>query len=296
MSIDNGVQVVNGIPYVQRHYDIEPAIDATTATAIVTLYFAQSEFDAYNQYITEHNLSLPLLPTGPDDEAGIDNISIFQYHGTGTAPGNYSGSTVQIHPLNENIFWKSDGGYWQISFEVSGFSGFYRRTTSAMPIHLLSFTGKIQNNIANLQWSSGEESNFDHFEIEKSTNGSSFQLQGIIPSKGSNNSYTFTTPQTEATAYYRLKMVDRDGGGKYSTVIRLSQNSGDNVVIYPNPATSSINIKVSKPRNIAIYDEVGRLVKTQTLHAGVNVVDVHRLDAGTYYGVTEGTKLKFVKR
>ena len=34
----------------------------------------------------------PDLPTGPSDAAGKANLFVVQYHGTGTSPGNYTGS------------------------------------------------------------------------------------------------------------------------------------------------------------------------------------------------------------
>lgn len=37
--IDPSVQTYNNEPYVQRHFDIEPATNAATSTATVTLYF-----------------------------------------------------------------------------------------------------------------------------------------------------------------------------------------------------------------------------------------------------------------
>jgi hypothetical protein len=123
-SLDSTVQSYNGSPYVQRHYDIEPAKDPTTATARVTLYFQQQDFDNFNA-IAGHG---PDLPTSPADSAGIANIRIFQFHGTSSSrlPGAYNGSgSLIINPDDRDIFWDSVSQLWKISFDVKGFSGFF---------------------------------------------------------------------------------------------------------------------------------------------------------------------------
>lgn len=123
-SLDSTVQSYNGSPYVQRHYDIEPAKNPSTATARVTLYFQQHDFDNFNA-VPGHG---PQLPTGPADSAGIANIRIYQFHGTSSShlPGTYNGSSsVIIDPDDKDIVWDALSQLWKISFDVKGFSGFF---------------------------------------------------------------------------------------------------------------------------------------------------------------------------
>jgi hypothetical protein len=119
-----------------------------------------------------------------------------------------------------------------------------------------------------------------------------------IPAKGDNSDYLYTLRQLEPIAYYRLKIVDNDANYKYSAVIPavLRDENMNSVLIYPNPAKDYINVKVAITGNIKIYDVSGILVKTATLRAGVNRTDISNLQAGTYYGVINGTKLGFVKQ
>src|SRR5581483_5455414 len=70
--IESSVLSFGGTPYVARHYEITPATNATTATGTVTLYYLQSEFDAFNAAPN----SLLKLPTGPSDATGIANLRI----------------------------------------------------------------------------------------------------------------------------------------------------------------------------------------------------------------------------
>ncbi len=120
VTLDLGVNMYNAEPYVQRHFDIEPDNNAATATANITLYAYQDEFNAYNTAAA--SLGLPLLPAN-----GIDNgnVRITQFHGTGTLPGNYTGAYEYITPV---VNWDAVNHWWSISFPVTGFSGFYIHT------------------------------------------------------------------------------------------------------------------------------------------------------------------------
>lgn len=121
--LDSTVQTANNSPYVQRHYDIEPANDPATATATVTLYFEQQDFDSFNAF-PSHG---PSLPTGPTDTAGIANLRIYQYHGTSAShlPDTYGGSAVIIDPADNDITFDAVAKRWKVRFNVTGFSGFF---------------------------------------------------------------------------------------------------------------------------------------------------------------------------
>jgi hypothetical protein len=123
MTVDEAVQTYNGQPYVQRHYDIEPVTNAATATATITLYFTQPDFDAFNA-VPGHG---PDLPKTRNDASGIANLRVYQYHGLSTTslPGTYSGVGTAIDPEDGNIRWNSVASCWEVAFSVTGFSGFF---------------------------------------------------------------------------------------------------------------------------------------------------------------------------
>ncbi|MBS1776330.1 MAG: hypothetical protein JSS64_08640, partial [Bacteroidetes bacterium] len=73
------VQTLGNKPFVPRAYDITPT---TNGPATVTLYVLQSEFNAYNAWVTANSPSTPLLPSGPSDVTHIPNIVVTQYHGS----------------------------------------------------------------------------------------------------------------------------------------------------------------------------------------------------------------------
>jgi hypothetical protein len=124
--IDPVVNTYNGYPYVQRHYDINPVNNQPGATATLTLYYTQQDFNNYNAF-PGHG---PDLPTGPSDLTNKANIRIFQYHGfgAGSLPGSYPGYAVEIDPADSNIVWNPDADCWEVTFDITGFSGFFMST------------------------------------------------------------------------------------------------------------------------------------------------------------------------
>lgn len=283
-TVDTSIQIYNGSPYVSRHYDITPAVNPATAQATVMLYFTQADFDAYNTYVTVHNPGLPLLPTN-----GVDNgnVIITQYHGsfTGTSsPGNYSAGFEVITP---SVVWDATDGWWEVSFPVTGFSGFFLSTagSSPLPLTLLQFSGMLQGESVDLQWETSDEKNTRQFIVERSTNGSSFGPVGTVPAKSTNGQdyYTFTDmhPLT-GSDLYRLKMQDHDGRFTYSPVVQVSDMQSQlSCQAYPNPATSATTLLFPSSGqsvySILISDLSGRVIARL---AGVTAVGLNKVDIG----------------
>lgn len=302
VTIDATVQSYNSSPYVQRHYDIEPATNPGTSTATITLYYTQAEFDNYN---TARGYP-PLLPTSGGDAAGIANLRISQFHGTGTAPGNYTGSTELIDPVDGNIVWNSTLSRWEVTINVTAFSGFYAHTTAGgvLPLNLVSFNGKTNGIYNNLQWVTASEQSTDHFELERSTDGITFNIAASIPAQNnsSNNYYAYNDLKgTSNVYYYRLKMIDRGGAFKYSPVIRISSRQNSIISVYPNPAKETITVNVSDTKlfktDMRIADMNGRVVGIVHLNNLQQTVDIATLNPGVYIiRFADGSFAKFVKQ
>lgn len=115
--------------HVARRYEFSPATNPSTATAKVTLYFEQSEFDAYNA------INSVKLPTSPTDEAGKLNILIDKFAGTSSdnsgTTASYSNGFVTLTPDAENVKWNPTYNYWEVTIDTVGFSGFFVRTSSS---------------------------------------------------------------------------------------------------------------------------------------------------------------------
>jgi hypothetical protein len=317
VTIDATVQTApGGEAYVQRHYDITPAVSPSTATSTLMLYFLQSEFNAFNAA----NGTMPDLPTGAGDAAGIANLRITQYNGTGTTPGTYTGTATQINPADASIVYNATAGRWEITLDVTGSGGFYVHTGQwVLPVTLVNFRGEQKESLNRLLWTTSTETNNKGFDLERSADGRTFSSIGFIATKAENGNsasainYSFDDVKpTAGNNYYRLKKVDKDGKFSYSNTVLLSRKVTEITLsrVYPNPARTELNLQITAPSaeqvTILVTDLSGKVVMQQaaTLRAGDNQqqLNVQHLAQGTYIiravcaNGCESAVHKFVKR
>lgn len=276
---------------VRRHYQVTPANNSSTAKGRVTLYFTQEDFDVFNA--SGNPVQLPNTPLSSNPK--IANIEVVKYSGSSPdgLPGGYPAQTPVIIPNSAlKIWWL--GTVWSISFDVTGFSGFFIKTAGVtLPVKLLSFTGKSTTSGNLLNWKTTNEVNFSHFEIERSTDGRQFAKIGTMNSNTSGN-YEFPDAVVNSAAqyYYRLRMVDRDGKFTYSNIIRLgSFNPAKTFVgeVYPNPSNGTSFFEVNTVENsgwtVTVVDAMGRVVHsfTKSLAKGNHIIPVDNLQQGINY-------------
>ncbi|MBC6489538.1 M12 family metallo-peptidase [Flavihumibacter stibioxidans] len=295
--LEPSVPTYSGQPFVSRHYEITPELNAGTATARVTLYFTQQEFDAYNLATG----SSRKLPVNWLDYAGIANIRVEKLPGTsnnGTGlPNSYSGIPVVLDPNDADVIWNSWQNRWEISVDVNGFSGFLVHTSMfALPLKLLSFLASPQNKDVVLNWQTTEESNVSHFEIERSFDGISYQIIGTLTARNGSGDqhYRYTdrniigAAASGSTIHYRLKMVDIDYRYSYSPVRRINQGSSANIMVYPNPARHFLMVQLAGAAlgdsQLRLTDMQGRTVKSWSHRGGNRILqlDVQSVPAGVY--------------
>lgn len=169
--------------------------------------------------------------------------------------------------------------------------------SSPLPIELLSFEArKISNESIQLLWSTASEVNNDHFDVEKSINGTEFYTMNTVKGKGNSieiaNYDLMDKHPVYGNNYYRLKQVDLDGSFKYSQIVVVKIDSKVNhLVVYPNPAKNSISlsgIDFSEVKEIQIYNQLGQLVKTA--NSAFNTINISTLNQGVYNMVIKTQK------
>ncbi len=287
--------------FVKRHYEITPQQNATTATGRVTLYFKQQEFTDFNAVNTVK------LPTGPADAAGIANIQIekrggISNNGTGM-PSTYSGAIQTINNASLTKLWNATAARWEISFDVTGFSGFFVKTQlGTLPLRLLSFSATAIGGCNKLQWLTANEINTKEFIIEKSTDGITFNTIAVKTATGSiNNFYQYDDCSIySGTQFYRLKMIDNDGRFSYSTVVKLTNKQNISVSIHPNPAKDFVTLNISNTfllnTTMSIVDAKGAIMlqkKITNLNTNLNI---NGFAKGMYLlRFVDGTSVKIVK-
>lgn len=258
--------------------------DGTAAGTVMVKDMAPGKVDAYGYCMT----------------AGKNNLLYFYYNmaiwqSDGTVQGTKAVDDFTLSGINTfgGMFIVNDkvivsGSSYQYGGEL------FSATTAALPVTLLSFTGALVKNDAQLTWKTANEVNSDYFIIERSFTGTAFNNIGKIMAAGNTATehiYKLTDADVTSlgtnTLYYRLQQVDKDGKRTYSNVIMLTVNNID-ITVGPNPAHNTAYLRSSVNINnatVVLTDMNGHVLYTakQSLQAGVQVpINVSGFAAGIY--------------
>jgi hypothetical protein len=308
-STDGAPPQFEGKPFVRRHYHLHPLNGGDEATATVTLYFTQAEFDAYNKAVGDKRPNLPKNST--DTDGNKSNLLITQFHGNpndqpGRPPQAYTGDHLKFFPKPENIKWhpgRSIGpndppvGYWSVTFPVNGFSGFFvsAEIDDALPVTLHSFEAKPENTGVVLSWETTSESQSSHFVIQRGTNEKNLTDIGKVAASGESTalqSYRFTDTAPASLSskpiYYRLKCVDLDGTYSYSqirSVARPPASRNDLVTLLGNPVSGDLRFRFNAlsedTLTLRLTNISGRIVRTTSTQVSPGLQDFS-LDISMY--------------
>lgn len=166
-------------------------------------------------------------------------------------------------------------------------------TNVVLPVKLTGFDAREWHGEVVLEWRTGDELNFDHFEIERSVNGRDWSKTGAADGRaegGVGGSYSFTDRlPMSGVNYYRLKMVDRDGQFGYSNIEAINiAPQHEEMKVYPNPAVSVLyisNIHPERNQYVEVINTSGQVVLSRQFQSPGNVVslNVGALGKGLYY-------------
>lgn len=267
---------------------------------------------------------MPGAPTARSFPAGITNVSAVRYYKVdmidnpvnirdfnitlpyGLDDGVADHTILRVAKDNGAGAWINLGGTATgaapgtiESQQFSSFSDFVLANVVAgpVPVTLLSFSGRWQQNSVVLNWSVENEINFSRYEIERSINTTNFNNMGAVNANGSSTaiSYQFTDDNvaTSNIFYYRLKMIDLDGSYRYSNQVVLRKDAITEsriVSVNPNPFVQTLTIQYeaasTEKINAGIYNSKGQLVQQMNFSTteGINqfYIDGTKLSAGIY--------------
>jgi trimeric autotransporter adhesin len=128
-------------------------------------------------------------------------------------------------------------------------------------IQMMSFAGRLENGNAMLNWSTGRESQSVFYDIERSTDGSSFIWVGTVNSNSNPtselNTYSYTDQAPSGVIYYRLKVRNPADQFGYSRTIQLSSRpSVFSIASVINPFTEQLRFDVTAVRPGRAYAEL----------------------------------------
>jgi type IX secretion system substrate protein len=179
-------------------------------------------------------------------------------------------------------------------------------TTNPLAVTLLGFTGQaINDEYADLKWTTAAGDNTDSFAVQRSSDGVHFRT--ITTVKGIGNSQT---PQNYETVdqspglgsnAYRLKEVDVNGDYSYSPVVVLRFGKKANApLIFPDPVDRVLNIVAGQePMNeINVYDASGRVLRRLVNGSASStfVISCSNLAPGIYFVQIVTPTQRYIKK
>jgi hypothetical protein len=189
--------------------------------------------------------------------------------------------------------WNATMNRWEISFDITGFSGFFAGTLGGqlLPITLKSFTGKNTPSGNALSWTTVSEIQAKAMLLERSTNGMDFSTIATIAANGKPSVYNYTDSKAIGTAFYRLKLMSKDATYSYSQIVKLqSVNRTMRMTLYPNPAQQTVQINSEAQTGIMkVYNIQGAVMMQQIWKAG-EAINISKLPAGSYIVELQSSK------
>jgi len=254
----------------------------------------------------------------PTNNTALNASIKMYYQDTELAGINENELTLWSKPVASNVLWtllganaQDTSANWVSKSALDSLNRFTlaSRTNNPLSFQLISFSGLLQNNGAQLNWSTLTEVNSKSFEIEKALDGRNFKNIATVLAAGNSNiirSYGFfDAALLEPSAYYRLKFIKNDGSYIYSSVVFISKGSFNSSFIgmYPNPAREKVMLRfISSTTNsvmLQISNTDGKLVMSKSLEAikGINTTeyDMNNLPQGFYYFRLIGIDNKTIK-
>lgn len=163
-------------------------------------------------------------------------------------------------------------------------------TNYPLPLKFIDYKITLTNNrLIKNSWVTTNETNVNHYNIERSNNAQYFNVVGEIKAKNKiNNEYNFIDNNSllntneKTTIYYRITGIDNDGKLSYSEIkaLNLQPSTSKLLCIYPNPATNFINIEYKEPmKKIFIFDYLGKTVYQQEFQNSYN--NIYHLSLNT---------------
>ena len=131
-------------------------------------------------------------------------------------------------------------------------------------VELTGFEGMRSDDANILLWETSSEMNNSHFEVQYSSDGSTFQSIGTIAGQGTSaerHAYSFEHRIGNEVSYYRLNQVDLDGTETMSKIISI--NSELNAVqVFPNPIKADVGLSIRSEEmitSVEVYTAFGQL-------------------------------------
>jgi hypothetical protein len=308
-----------------RYAEVIP--NTTTASTYVAEYFGTSYSDV--------SVAYPLLRVSHTEYWSVDRIggsdAVVRLNLAGALPGSGAADTLMVARYN-GVDWARtapNGGTYLVPGNATNGTIATALITSftttplftigsgnadiPLPIVLVSFDAKkLSGNAARVIWSITTNSTPEQFEVLRSADGKDFSSIGVVNGVDQQLAYEFTDNSLPVgISYYRLRMIDKDGTGKLSKIIAVSNGVKGILLTTMMPTVvidrARINVSASEKGTIqfVVTDMQGRIVKQQRsgIQSGNQEIwlNLSSLSAGAYQvtGYVDGQRsstIRFIKQ
>ena len=245
-NVNNSSGMDNSAYVLDRFWQVD-ASGYTTKPDLsnVVFTYADAEYSIPSNTIAEGNL-----------QAQRWNSTLSKWGDWGPlGTGNTISNTVTVSAVAAADLYK----WWTLS-----------DNSSPLPVELMEFTGKCDDERRTLKWSTASEINNNFFTVERTNDNINFTAIGKIEGAGNSTTirnYNFVdTVSYDGLSFYRLKQTDYDGKFSYSQLIPVTcgNNLKFNIAYFPNPATDKAYLMVTNAGYtncvIRIFDLLGKEV------------------------------------
>ena len=222
------------------------------------------DFLFYDDTNLVSNFSTPIRnPIGNNTATGAH-----KWGTAGVTNGLLSGDTKTVNSYAVGLL--AQGKAFNVAYDGSGCILLVAPVvlTQPLPVELTRFGALLQKDGVRVSWETATERDCDYFAVERSGDGRNFaevtQVAGNGTSSAKRSYATLDVTPLPGVSYYRLRQVDFDGTAHYSPVEAVTNSGRSVAALYPNPATTEVNIlfaeALSGSLDIQIMDAAGRVV------------------------------------
>jgi hypothetical protein len=142
---------------------------------------------------------------------------------------NLDGNTIYPFSVNSDPL-SSDAARFRIVFSLA----------APLPVTITSIKAAQQSNYIQVEWQVENQVNILKYEIEKSTDGSSFSKAGTQVATGVNGSSAtykwLDLNPVNGDHFYRIRCIGQNGDARYSNIVKVKIGCRyASISIYPNP-------------------------------------------------------------
>jgi hypothetical protein len=152
-----------------------------------------------------------------------------------------------------------------------------------LPVELIRFDVAVDGTTVALDWVTGSERNSARYGVERSPDGVAWTGITVLAAAGNSEQAlrysTVDRTPLQGTSYYRLRMIDRDGGFEFSPVQSITRQQAERT-IFPNPTQGHFVVNgITVGADVRLIDALGRSVPITVSRVSDNAVQVEALKA-----------------